>query len=731
MTPLLIPLAVLVAQSAGLVPEDLTRWSRQPEARFAQTKAVATSEPRVPNAVQITVGDHRTEPIWMAELSETTRVPLKRGDGVVLSFWARSPSNSKVTAFVQRATAPYTGSFNEELNLRPEWRQYVVEGQMAEDYKPGEAKVGFHFNYGPGVVEIGAVKLTAAEKSTASRERPVNLVRNGDFSAPMVGTWDVNSVQAEVVPGGAPGGRNAWKLKVSPAAEASPWSHSVGQHNAGPIASGDVVYFRALMRSATRSRVGVMYERASEPFSKHLSALAVLTPEWKEYRFAAPMPRSFQPGAAQLTLFLGYGPGEVELANVRVENIGRADLGSLNITTDYYGGQANPDTWRRSAEQRIERIRKRDLAVRVLDSRGRPVPNATVRIEQTRHAFRFGTAAPAAMIAGTGPDADRFREHLSRLFNTVTFENDLKWNSLEEPNYANVDKSIAWLTARGFNIRAHNFVWGSQQYLPQGLWARSDQEVREAVERRIRTAGERFRGKVYLWDVVNEAVTEKGLWERLGWQEFVRTFKLAREADPKALLCYNDYNITEESQAGSGHRRTAVRRIKTILDGGGPLDVIGIQAHVGVPITPTARVLEILDDMGKLGPRLEITEYDLGVHDDKVNGQHMRDFLTATFSHPKVDGFIMWGFWEGAHWRAGEGGAMVRRNWTPRPAARAYEELVKGKWWTKSTLRTDRAGSARTRAFFGTHRVTVTANGKTNTQLVELKPGSKAVTLRL
>jgi hypothetical protein len=143
-------------------------------------------------------------------------------------------------------------------------------------------------------------------------------------------------------------------------------------------------------------------------------------------------------------------------------------------------------------------------------------------------------------------------------------------------------------------------------------------------------------------------------------------------------------------------------------------------------------VVEILDEMATLGKRLEITEYDLGVWDERVHGQHMADFLTACFSHPAVDGFIIWGFWEGAHWRAAEGGAMFRRDWQPRAAAKEWERLVKGAWWTRASLNTTRQGLAKTRAFYGTHRITVTAGSKRAVATITTRKGQPAgVTIRL
>ncbi|MEZ0324865.1 MAG: endo-1,4-beta-xylanase [Fimbriimonas sp.] len=494
---------------------------------------------------------------------------------------------------------------------------------------------------------------------------------------------------------------------TSPEAGPNPWSSSAHKKTEGALAAGDVVSFSARMRSPNRAKIGIMFEQASPPNTKYIASVVIPPSTWQEYRFAGMVARDLAAGEAQVALFMGYGAGTVEIQDIKLENLGKVDLAKIPQTIDYYGASENSPAWRKEALARIEKFRKGDLTIRLLDKNGRPIRGAKVTVEQTRHNFRFGTAAPAARLVGTTPEDLRFQETVRRLYNTVTFENDLKWNALENQDYSKVDQALAWMKKNGIEARGHNLVWGAQRWLPAGLWQKSDDEVRRLVEQRVRGTATRFAGKVYLWDVVNEAVTETALWDRIGWRTFSDVFKWARESDPKALLAYNDYNITEENEAGPGHRNRAKQRLDLLVKDGAPFDVIGIQAHVGVPMTPMKRVLQILDEMGSYGKQLEITEYDLGVVNDDVNGQHMDDFLTACFSHPKVGAFIMWGFWEGSHWRAAQGGAMIRKDWSWRPAAKVWEELTKKRWWTRATKLTDNNGSIKLRAFKGEYNVKV------------------------
>jgi hypothetical protein len=130
-----------------------------------------------------------------------------------------------------------------------------------------------------------------------------------------------------------------------------------------------------------------------------------------------------------------------------------------------------------------------------------------------------------------------------------------------------------------------------------------------------------------------------------------------------------------------------------------------------------------VDELSKLGPELEVTEFDLGAFDDTFHGKYVADYLTAMYSQPKVTGFILWGFWQGAHWRASDGGAMIRQDWTPRPAMTAWHDLVRRQWWTKYSSRTEANGLTKGRAFYGTLQVTVQVGGKTKVKTVQLPVG--------
>ncbi|MCU0723933.1 MAG: endo-1,4-beta-xylanase, partial [Planctomycetes bacterium] len=112
-----------------------------------------------------------------------------------------------------------------------------------------------------------------------------------------------------------------------------------------------------------------------------------------------------------------------------------------------------------------------------------------------------------------------------------------------------------------------------------------------------------------------------------------------------------------------------------------------------------------LDRLAKLGLPIEVTEFDVDTPDEEAQAADLETFYRVCFAHPSVSAILMWGFWEGAHWRPR--GALYARDWREKPAARAYRKLVLGEWRTDLSGTTDAGGRFGGRAFFGTYRVRV------------------------
>ncbi|MBC8064033.1 MAG: endo-1,4-beta-xylanase [Chlorobia bacterium] len=551
-----------------------------------------------------------------------------------------------------------------------------------------------------------------------------NLIENGDFHRPWAENWrgfEASSPNVAIVPTTASSFSHAIRIQSNPGTNSSPWDVQFGQIIQKPVAKGDVIYFKAWMRSPDRMPVGFVYELNQPPHEKTIYEQVKPTSEWKQYRFAAKALNSYPAGGSEAKFFLGYAKGTVEIAQIRVENHGPGDPGKFDQTIDYWGGATHNEDWKKAAFERIEKYRKADVTINVVDSAGRPVTNASIKLEMKRHSFRFGTAVVAGRINGNSSEDVKYRQVLEDNFNTAVFENDMKWYDETGNGMRAALQAMPWLEQRGFETRGHNLVWGTWRYLPKGLADKPVAEIWQKIQDHVKDYVGQTKSRVYTWDVVNEAVTETELWDKIGWDKFAEVHKLAKQIDPKLKITYNDYNMSNPAQAGTGHRNRALERAKFLIDKGAPLDILGDQAHMGKPFTPIPDVLAAWDQMAKLGRPIEITEFDLNVPSEEAHAPYTLDYLIAAFSHPSIESFLMWGFWEKAHWLPS--GAMYRADWTPRQAAKDWKEWVYNKWWTRASLKTGATDSVKTRGFLGYYQADATVGSKKGVATFRLRNG--------
>jgi GH35 family endo-1,4-beta-xylanase len=397
-----------------------------------------------------------------------------------------------------------------------------------------------------------------------------------------------------------------------------------------------------------------------------------------------------------------------------------------------YDGMEPGAPWRQAAAERIEKIRKADLTVIVTDRAGQPRVDADVRLRQTRQAFGLGTCVNPAQLHG--PNGPRYQQALTEVFNVATLENNLKWVPLAGdwgPSFTiqSAKDAIAWLREHGLEVRGHVLIWPGWRNLPRGLRAheRNPGYLRTATMVRIRDVTTAVKGTVIHWDVLNEPFDNHDLTDILGEGVMVDWFKAARAVDPAAKLFINDTAILAGGGGDTPHRAQYEKTIRFLEEKGAPLDGIGMQGHFGAALTSPDDLLAILDRFATLGKTIWVTEYDLDIPDEELAGRFTRDFYTTMFSHPAVGGVVMWGFWDGAHWK--HNAPLYRRDWSLKPAGEAFRELALQSWRTNVSGRTDADGKLSRRAFLGDYDVEVSLSGKTKKARARLEPSGATVTV--
>jgi endo-1,4-beta-xylanase len=489
----------------------------------------------------------------------------------------------------------------------------------------------------------------------------------------------------------------------------NPWNAQLRAPTTIAVKKGDVLLLAFSLRAVeTHAESGEVYanaifERSAPPNNKALHVRCGAGRDWTPFSLPFVADADYAPGQAAAALHLGIGVQTLEVGDFRLVNYGTTvKLADLPRTKFSYAGRAPDAPWRKAAQERIEKHRKADLALHVTDATGRPLANADVRVRMTRHAFPFGSAVTAEMILREGPDAQRYRDEVVRLYNRVVMENDLKWGQWEQSRDRAL-KAIDWLRSKKIEVRGHNLVWPSAQFLPRDvLQLKNDPAaLRKRIDDHITDEATALRGKVVEWDVINEPYTNHALQDVLGNDEMIRWFKLARRADPTATLFLNDYPIlTGQSDP---HFDGFLKTLNFLKDGGAPIGGIGVQGHYGETLPPPAQLLAGLDRLAKLNLPVAITELDVDTADEDLQADYLRDHMIACFSHPSVNEIIMWGFWEGRHWKPVA--APYRRDWSKKPAALAWEDLVFKQWWTDATVKTDANGRATLRGFLGDYEI--------------------------
>jgi len=268
-------------------------------------------------------------------------------------------------------------------------------------------------------------------------------------------------------------------------------------------------------------------------------------------------------------------------------------------------------------------------------------------------AAQTGRYFGAAIAAGKLGDST-YTGIVNREFSMITAENEMKWDATE-PNrgqfsYSNGDRILNQALNNGKRLRGHALLWHQQQ--PGWAQGLSGSDLRSAAINHVTQVATHYKGKVYAWDVVNEAFADGGSGgrrdsnlQRTGNDWIEAAFRAARAADPNAKLCYNDYN-TDGINAKSTGIYNMVRDFKSR---GVPIDCVGLQSHLsnGPPSDYQANIKRFAD----LGVDVQITELDIS-GSSQANG--FSSVTRACLAVSRCTGITVWGVRDSDSWRTGE-----------------------------------------------------------------------------
>jgi endo-1,4-beta-xylanase len=537
-----------------------------------------------------------------------------------------------------------------------------------------------------------------------------------------------------------PGFTRAWRIETR--TDASPaWAIEFKTPVTRAVAKGDVGLLRFVARAvATSDESGAAYARlvvqkATAEWDKSSEGTHTLLSEWKEFFVPFTFGADYAANAVEVAFGFGFKRQTVEIGGFDFVYYGKSvAVSALPRTRPSYVGREAGAAWRTAALARIEQIRKGDFAVAVVDAAGKPVTGATVRVEQRKSAFHFGSALQMTRLVNDSADNRAYRKKVLELFNAASTENDLKWGAWAGEwgsayTKAQTTTGLTWLRNHGLHVRGHVLVWPGWRNLPASIQALRGTARQGEIPARALAHIEEIVGAtrdlVEEWDVLNEPYANHDLMDLFGASIQTEWFKAARTAHAQAPLYLNDYS-NHDAALDAGHVAHFETTARYLKNQGAPIGGLGLQGHISASPSPLTNVLAVLDRYAALGLPVRVTEFDINTDDEELQADYTRDFLIALYSHTSVVGLQHWGFWEGAHWIPQA--AMYRRDWSEKPNARAYRALVLDAWRTRATGTTDTAGTWRGRGFHGDYVVTVEHGGKSYEQVFTLRAGATGPT---
>lgn len=234
--------------------------------------------------------------------------------------------------------------------------------------------------------------------------------------------------------------------------------------------------------------------------------------------------------------------------------------------------------------------------------------------------FPIGVAVSPGLLKD-----QRQSELVLKEFNSLTPENAMKMGSLhpEENRYdwRQADAIVDYATAHHMRVRGHNLCWHEQ--VPKWMFVDSNGNTvgKELLLKRLKehifTVVKRYKGRIYAWDVVNEAVDDdpanllrNSMWYKICGEDFIaQAFIYAHEADPDAILFYNDYN-TERPEK----RDRVYRLLKKLIAAKVPINGVGLQAHWSIYEPSKSELTDAVKLFSSLGLKIQVTELDISIY---------------------------------------------------------------------------------------------------------------------
>ncbi|KAL9686074.1 hypothetical protein QQ045_023529 [Rhodiola kirilowii] len=299
------------------------------------------------------------------------------------------------------------------------------------------------------------------------------------------------------------------------------------------------------------------------------------------------------------------------------------------------------------------------------------------------------------------------QDWFTKRFNAAVFENELKWYATETVrgvvNYTIADQMMRFVRKNKIVTRGHNIFWDDPRYTPGWVLNLTGPELHSAVTSRMRSLMKKYKNEFIHWDVDNELLHFHLYEERLGPNATLKFFEAARDADPLATLFMNDFNVVETCSDANSTVDAYIAKLKEFKKYGVPMAGIGLEGHYSVPNLPLTKA--IIDKIATLDLPIWLTEVDISHKiDNKSQATYLEQILKEGYTHPAVNGIIMW---TALHPYGCYEMCLTDQNFRNLPTGDVVDKLL-AEWETGLVEGiTDDHGTYSFFGFLGEHRVTV------------------------
>ena len=563
------------------------------------------------------------------------------------------------------------------------------------------------------------------------------LVGSGKTNCPTANTY-VSNVTENI------GGTNYTAVQIQttalpygeiPEAGAMKYYLSVNKVSGGKdFNEGDVgvIHFKARSIDSTldskAGRMNILYERSGDWQKLITKDYELQYNVWNDYyvpffayKLGASNSASWPASGSSIVIQVGGAPQTIQIADFSVTYYGKTvDIKTLDPDVASYHGIEEDAVWRKEANRRIEKYRKEDVAIDVVDQNGNPIQGAEIIVKQTENQFMFGVEVCKNEILDLdlSTEIGRLMDGAMDSFNTAVCGLEMKAEKVLQDDGVNGIKMTNEFLERGMRMRGHVFWWElaavfnsfADNYDYKSMTY--DEIYRKAIDY-VETVAYAFKGKSPQWDFLNEYCMDNYSRTHFDTTRLVTDISNAIHAiDPDVKLYLNETNTQGKDKNGFDRVGTLCDIVERMLNEGASVNGIGLQTHERFYYYPQG-LYEQLDECAQVVEEVAVTEYDFQNTYNDNKTQYIIDNLIATYSHPQATAFMVWSY--------NSNGNVERipffydENWNETPVKKAWDKQVQEVYRTNLSLASDKNGSAKFRGFHGDYEITVKYGGMETT----------------